>query len=169
MSGFSKFKERIEDHLGKYKKDYLHIVEKGIYKYKGKIYKYDHILPKDKKDLNILEKYRDQFVRSEYRKDISLHSLFHNLKSSQAMCINFFYPLINEKLLEIILSILEIEGELIYLPEFVGFEKESQIEKSHNRKTNFDFYIKLASQTELFFEIKYTEKGFGTATKNDEH
>ncbi len=58
-----------------------------------------------------------------------------------------------------------IEGNVEY--NRVEFEKESIVEKSNERKTNFDFYLKTEEGIQIFFEIKYTEDGFGRA-KNDE-
>jgi hypothetical protein len=94
------------------------------------------------------------------------HRYFHHLISSQAMCINFFYPLIKEKLLDEIITILGIKGEVNYNNCDVCFEKESELEKGTQSKINFDFYIKLKSGVRIFFEIKYTERDFGKA-KND--
>lgn len=169
MLRYMNFKKRIEDHLGKYKKDDLQIVDKGKYKHNGEIIEYDYILPKEKEELNLLESFRNQFLKSEYRKDISFHRLFHHLNSSQAMCINFFYPLIKENALETILDILRIKGDINYDSCNISFEKESEIEECVARKTNFDFYMKLNSGIKLYFEIKYTETSFGKAKHDPGH
>ena len=61
--------------------------------------------------------------------------MFH-LNASQAMCINFFYPL---------------------------------IEKGVAGKTNFDFYMKLGFEVNIYFEIKYTETSFGNAKHDSKY
>ena len=79
------------------------------------------------------------------------------------MCINFFYPLIKNNLLNHVLSKININEPVNYSE--VKFEKDSNIENT-GRKTNFDFYIKTKNNKNIYFEIKYTERSFGSA-KND--
>ena len=60
------------------------------------------------------------------------------------------------------------------VPELVGeyaFEKESPLEitEGNRRKTNFDLYIQTQQQKEFFFEIKYTEEGFGKVEADETH
>lgn len=142
--------------------------ENGVFKYGGKDYYHDHILPGTAKEYNIIEQYRNDFYSSEYS-NISFHKYFHHMNSSQAMCINFFYPLIKEQQLDLIPSILNISGDVVYNHEHTCFEKESELEKGNSRKTNFDFYLNLNSGIKLFFEIKYDEREFGKGQKNLEH
>jgi hypothetical protein len=159
------FRAHVLAHLGKYKTSKLNISNPGYYR--GKIY--PHILPEIDKSRNILQPYNGQLNTSKYLSKIKLHTNFSHLNSSQAMCINFFYPLIVDNKLELITSILGIKGKVDYAS--VAFEKESIVEKSNERKTNFDFYLKINSgsqnETQIFFEIKYTEDGFGKV-KNDQ-
>lgn len=162
------FQTKIKEHLGVYKRNTLKILENGIFNYKGKELLYEHILPEVNKELNIIEKYRTDFFQSDY-KNINLHKYFHHLNSSQAMCINFFYPLIKENLLESILDVIRIKGEINYNSNDICFEKESELEINAKRKTNFDFYIKLTSGVKIYFEIKFTENEFGKAKHDVEH
>lgn len=159
----------VKKHLGNYKRDILKITEDGIYHNKNRAYYYSHILPDKFANNNILERYRADFLSSEYEQNITRHKMFHHLNSSQAMCINFFYPLIQEKAMGIILRYLNIEGKLSYASTNFVFEKESTIEKTSGRKTSFDFFIKLDDGTEICFEIKYTESGFGKAKHDAAH
>ena len=161
MAPMEDFRMRVLTHLGKYKTDKLAIGTDG--EYNGKFYQ--HILPKEFTSANLLIPYSSHL---EFLKDLSkikLHPNFHHLNSSQAMCINFFYPLILKNKLDLILPILGIGGNVEY--NRVEFEKESAVEKNNERKTNFDFYLKTEEGTQIFFEIKYTEEGFSKA-KNDE-
>lgn len=162
------FQTKIKEHLGEYKKNTLNISENGTFNYKGEDLPYEHILSKNKKELNIIEKYRTDFFKSDYN-NINLHRYFHHLNSSQAMCINFFYPLIKEHLLESILNIMDIKGEINYNSNNICFEKGSELETNAKRKTNFDFYIKLTSGIKIYFEIKYTENEFGKVKHDEEH
>ena len=95
------------------------------------------------------------------------------------MCINFFFPLVLETELDIILNALDISGEKVSYCTAI-FEKKSSIDNKEailkkarelieRRKpvipTSFDFYFETESKKKLYFEIKYTEKEFD-AKKN---
>lgn len=41
--------------------------------------------------------------------------------------------------------------------------------KSNQRRTSFDFHLAGHQEPEVFFEVKYTEDGFGKAEDDDEH
>lgn len=158
-------KTKILEKLVEYKKAQkdLCILGPDIYRDKP----YDHILPlvdkKYKNKSNIIEYYRDDFYKSELSK-IKYHTYFHHLNSSQAMCINFFYPLIKESQLNIVLEILNIKGAVDY--KETCFEKEGK--ETEGRKTNFDFYIR-TNTLNLYFEIKYTEPNYSSARDDGEH
>jgi hypothetical protein len=156
----------IKEYLGVYKSKKYEDVKDGQYK-DGRYY--PHIFPCDCRNLNLLETYRDDFLQSDWSKKINFHLYFHHLNSSQAMCINFFYPLIIEKKIEMILKKLGLENEKVDYTT-VKFEKESDIDnKNGARSTIFDFYFKTESKKEFYFEIKYTENEFGNAKKDAVH
>jgi hypothetical protein len=158
------FKEKIYKSLSDYRERELKIYGKG--KWRGN--SYGHILPEDKKEKNILPKYRRSFFESKEEK-MKLHPCFHHLNSSQAMCINFFYPLIQEEHLNLITDYMGFNDEVINY-ESVEFEKESKLDGVNKRRpTNFDFYFETKSGKKFFFEIKYTEHGFGKAVNDSEH
>lgn len=152
------------EHLAQYKRAVLAIQEDGIFHYRGRAIPKPHILPVAHRDANILETYRSQFWASTYAK-VKLHQFFHHLNSSQALCINLFYPLIVESKLHLFLQFLGIthEGDVQAL-----FEKESDIEVAA-RRTSFDFYVRSAMGREVFVEVKYTEDKFGQAKNDEEH
>ncbi|MEW9096003.1 MAG: hypothetical protein AB2417_13060 [Clostridiaceae bacterium] len=162
------FQTRVKEHMGEYKINKLKTKEDGKFIYQGKEILYKHILPEDKKELNIIENYRADFYKSDYSK-IKFHKYFHHLNSSQAMCINFFYPLIKEKYIGLILDIIGVEKDSNYEIQDISFEKESELEEGQGRKTNFDFYIKLKSGIKIYFEVKYTENEFGKAQNDEVH
>jgi hypothetical protein len=158
------FQEKVKFRLESYKEKRLDILERG--EWEGK--EYGHILPKMYEKLNLIEQYRDDFYNSDKSK-ISFHKGFPNLNSSQAMCVNFFYPLIEEKKLDIILDYLELPDEEIDYDNSI-FEKESPIDSvGGHRPTNFDFYIQTKSGKKIYFEIKYTESEFGKAPNDEDH
>lgn len=157
------YQNKVKDHLSKYKEVALKIEEKGAYNYQGRELYYNHILPKRYLELNILEPYRDSFYGSIYS-NISFHKYFHHLNSSQALCINLFYPLIVEGRLDLVLKILDLPEMDI---KHAQFEFESDLENNDGRKTNFDFYMKVLGSIRIYIELKYTEQNFGSA-KNDQ-
>lgn len=129
------YRDRVILHLSMYRKSTLNVEKPGLFRYRGTLYEKEHILPADDsfKRLNILEPYRDKFYASKLSR-ISIHRYFHHLNSSQAMCINLFYPLIDENLLYLIPKYLNI-SELNIQDQ--AFEKESPIEMvtGNQRKT----------------------------------
>ena len=159
------FQEQIRIHLGLYKSNVLGVVEKVIYNYKGKEHIYSHILPTNKCKLNIIDTYREQFFKSEYSK-ISYHRYFHHLNSSQALCINFFFPFIIESNFKPILELLALKD--LEVSSSV-FEYDSDVEVSNSRKTSFDFFIQLQGTKRVYVEVKYTEQEFGRAKSDHSH
>lgn len=162
------YSETVRRKLSEYKTQKFPEFEDGIYRQR----KYRHILPKDKKFNNFLKPYREILKKYVEDKELKLHIYFHHLNSSQAMCLNFFYPLAKEQKLEIILDLLGFEEEIVDY-ETVCFEKDG-LEKDdlgagNNRPTSFDFYFETKSGKRLFFEIKYTENGFGKAEIDASH
>jgi len=146
------FSDRVKSHLGRYKKEVLKIDKDGVFNDK----KYNHILPKKLESENVLP-YRN-YKQDALPHEIKLHEYYYHLNSSQIMCINFFYPLIKEKRLHHILEIIGIDDEI----KDHKFEKVSAVEKGgYGNKTNFDFYIETKNGKHIYFEIKYTENGFG--------
>lgn len=162
------FREDTLIHLSEYREKVLCIKESGIFNYRGRKIPKDHILPNPVifKRLNIIDIFRDDFYNSIYS-DISFHIYFHHLNSSQGLCVNLFYPLINNDRLNILLDLLNINDS----PSSASFEKKSMLERvlKNKRKTTFDFYIKTLEGIDIYFEIKYTEREFGKVKHDEEH
>lgn len=175
---FKNFKDSVLCHLSTYKKDKLAIQECGIYRYNGENIPEEHILPipkgesKEKvvKEYNVLSCLKDKEFLIEQK---DLHRFAHHLNSSQLMCYNFFRPYIeieenktrpNDALINMLSKYIAInqcdDAECHF--EFVqGGEYEGE-------DTNFDFYLR-SGKTEVFFEIKYTEEGFGKCENDENH
>lgn len=132
--------------------------------------KYPHILPKEHQILNLLQTSRSELNNYIEVNKLKKHIYFHHLNSSQAMCLNFFFPFYEEKELELVLKFLGFKNEEINY-EKTCFEKDSDIEKSYSkyRPTSIDFYLETISGKQIFFEIKYTEQEFGKAKQDDIH
>ena len=156
----SPYKEKMWRHLANHKQDVLRVPCNGIWK--GNKKEYSHILPYGYQHLNILEPYREEFWKFFRSTDINLHSDFHHLSSSQAMCFNLFFPFIAEKKkhVQILREIFSTDGAV----EDARFE----VVLVPNEGTNFDFYLQTEKSRKLF-EIKLTERDFGNAKSDAAH
>lgn len=103
------------------------------------------------------------------------HSQAHHLNSSQVMCYNLFRPMMDEKgsileegcdfikeILGISITYGKAKGDFEYEDCTTGWEMDAKVKGS-----NFDFHVK-SGETEIFFEVKYTEKDFGKATHHSQ-
>ncbi len=92
------------------------------------------------------------------------HQYAHHVNSSQIFCINVFGPLmILDDSYESLRKLLAEMGVKFKSPiESAQFEYTPETKCD---RTQFDFYVKTAKEEEAFFEIKYSERGFGTPSK----
>lgn len=162
-----KYQNEIKDWLSEYKTTHFEGLENGIWKRNKK--QYPHILPVDNWFDNLLPKYKTEIKDYIKTQKVKIHPDFHHLNSSQAMCLNMFYPLFKEKKLDLVLKALKLDNDTVNY-DSVCFEKESIIEKEKGyRPTSFDFYFMTNNGKEIHFEIKYTEQEFGKAKRDKEH
>ncbi len=166
---YQRFIFEIFKHMAGYKESKLGISLSGTHK--GR--EYPHILPRRLKMENLLPCCRNVFNKKD-RPRVTLHRCFHHLNSSQAMCLNFFMPIINSDLLKVILPEELAAGEFVIMPETAVFEMSSQVDSVRGETpTTFDFFVQAKNQNgriiNLFIEVKYTEKGFGKAKDNRRH
>ena len=150
-----RFDSYVQEHMCHYKRDFLKVKEKGIYRYEGRVYNYCFILPEEDKEKNIIQKYRERYWNSSYALKETEED-FCNLDSAQALCLNFFFPL--------------IEGG--HLEDFI------QIIGMGNRKINYKNCIKRGehfeldletSEGHLFFNVKYTGKSYASLDDTEEN
>jgi len=167
------FQKEIKTKLGEYKNAEFPELEDGKWRDSDGIY--PHILPNDMWFKNLLKQYNTVLEKYITTKNIKRHRYFYHLNSSQAMCLNMFYPLIEENKLDLILKALNIHDDSVDYNS-VCFEKESDIEKEHTiekgidqRPTCFDYYFKTVNGKEFHFEIKYTESEFAKAELDQSH
>jgi hypothetical protein len=166
MDVLKNFTDKIKKHLSIYKEKKFPQLENGIWKNNKK--SYSHILPEKNRFENLLEPYRVELENYIFSEKINLHSDFHHLNSSQAMCLNFFFPLIKELKLEFVTEYLGFQNEIVNY-ESVCFEKKGlEFKLGSKSPTSFDFYFKTVSNKSFYFEIKYTEGEFGKKNVNNE-
>lgn len=160
---------KILNHMADYKRSKLRISLSGLYR--GR--EYNHILPERLKMENLLPCCKKANKKTELAK-VTLHECFHHLNSSQAMCINFFLPIIDSGMLKILLpGDLSARGFEI-MPETSVFEMSSQLDNIRGEiPTTFDFFVKARGPNgriiNLYVEVKYTENGFGKAKNDKRH
>jgi hypothetical protein len=158
------FSQRTRTQLVQYKRAILDVAEDGLWKGKS----YPHILPCHLKALNIVASIRECFWSELPGMDIQLHRYFHHLNSSQALAFNLFYPAITELDSGMLLKRFSIDGDR----EEFCFEKvfdDKQPDEPEKEGTNFDCYIRLRSGAQVFFEVKYSEQGFGGCLDDERH
>jgi len=156
--------KKIINHLTDYKTKNFPDIPDGTYR--GKTY--GHILSKPYQLENFIRTYRNDILSSRLYSLDKLHIYFHHLNSSQAMCINFFFPLCQEHKLEVVTDFLGLQNEKVNY-DTVCFEKEGKDGEGGRRPTKFDFYFETLSKKKIFFEIKYTENEFGKAKNDADH
>lgn len=155
---FGSYVDRVKSHLSEYRRSQLGVEQVGTWRGRS----YDHILPRELLWLNLIETFRAEARKSLEDTGIRLNQYFHHLNSSQAACLNLFWPLLNSDHPNLVVESLGIgPGEV----EYWEFEKVvDQIER-----TNFDLYLELNTGTKTFIEFKYTEEKFGKAKDDEQH
>jgi hypothetical protein len=162
-------KQAVLDHLSRYRRSVLRLRRPGIYAHGNRSLEKEHIIPSPKTNqkLNLLPTCRPDDIDEL---PFSLHKYFHHLNSSQALCINLFSPLATRSRLSIIDDALGLRRTR--RQELIGtFEKQSEREevRGDQRRTSFDFHLTSPDGPQVFFEVKYTEDGFGKATQDNSH
>lgn len=154
------FRQRAYRHLGHYKRNRLGVDENGVWLKTGQTYA--HILPQNLHRLNILEGIRAEFFAYRHPKPVKLHTDFHHLNSSQALCFNLFFPFCCTPDADPapLLRLLGVEADGFSNPEF-------EAKSAHREGTSFDFAADLVGGGRLLVEVKFTEGEFG-GTKDDE-
>lgn len=160
------FQDKVKRHMVEYAKtkSELKVLLGGVWRKR----KYDHILnSKEAYKYNLLPLSHGNLDEYIHQNGIKLHTDAHHLNSSQIMCLNFFFPLMQDGKLEYILHL--VSPKTTWNNPKGQFEKISDIDGGQRGATNFDFYIKDENGNQAFFEIKYTEGDFGSAKDDDSH
>lgn len=146
------YQDEIKTHLTTYKELKFKGFPHGLWRNNpDNILKYAFVSKYDNN--NLIETFQEEYL--EYEKEIDTkikrHMYFHHMNSSQAMCINFFYPLYKEGSLELITEYLGFKEEKVK-SNSVRFEETSKIDSIKGyRPTNFDFYFETETGKKFFF------------------
>lgn len=161
----SDYRNKVIGHLIAYKAARLNLKDKnGMWRGRA----YEHILTIDSETANFIAPEYYDFSRLGEHKliikqtgmindEVGLHTDFAHLNSSQVMCINYFtplscYPVLMRALIRKFTSIV-LSGKITGKFEYTTGGPDS--------RTSFDFYLEDEIGQRLYFEIKYTEQGFG--------
>jgi hypothetical protein len=158
----SSYQDRLKAHLAAYKRDALGVTDDGVYAGNGR--SYAHIVPSDKRHLNLLESCRDGVTGYlAKRPALRLHRDFHHLNSSQAMGFNLFWPAVATP--EGRAALARALDCLPIAPTSPLFESmPDPAEQAH-----FDLHLHTRDGGQLFFELKLSEDNFGDAKADPAH
>ena len=155
----NKYSENRRLHLAKYAEKH-HLPVGGTFKNTGS---YGHIL--DISRGNRLEVLKYNLLPNLSFDCIcidNIHKFAHHLNSSQILCYNYFRPMLNKR--QDLITMMKKYGISISDKAEAVFEHSNFEEEG----TMFDFYLS-DDKVEVFFEIKYTEDGFGRAKNDKRH
>lgn len=150
----------------------------GMWKGKGPYY---HILPIDgvstrNSRIAAIKKYLDIEIddflpKKKENSRECVHPYIHHLNSSQLLCFSVFRNMINDdhspkiQLIELMKKL----GIDISTKAYCEFEYSDDMMYGNEKEgTSFDFHI-IDEDKEFFFEIKFTEAGFGKAVIDERH
>lgn len=141
---------RLQEHLTNYKSSVLLVQESGFW---GKPPRaYPHILPAERRELNIVTSIREAFWRAQHRRGWKLHKYFHHLSSSQALAFNVLFLLYPE-----VPSRMVATRQIFGLPEGVPCHLDFEAVLDKVEGTNIDALIWTADGTRTIIEAKLTE------------
>ena len=158
------YQARAKAHLADWKVARLGVTESGVWEKNGRQYR--HILPRSLRRLNIIEPVRSEFFTHPRTRRIKLHSDFHHLTSSQALCFNLFFPFLATPGVDAhpLLKVLGVSWRRVV---DWWFEHVPAIPKGEG--TNFDLFAESDTGERLYVEVKFTENAFGGTDADDKH
>lgn len=158
------YQQALRYHLAHYKRTRLGVSANGLWEQNQK--PYPHILPKELKQLNIVETVRSKFWKyfeeeRAHGQPISLHRDFHHLTSSQALAFNLFFPwlAITSYRRNALLETLGFANRAV-----TDWRFEAVVDKAEG--THFDIAIRFGDHTTTFIEVKLQEMEFGVGQSN---
>jgi hypothetical protein len=152
--------------------------------HRGSLHHYPHILPPGNEQLAYFAGFADEALAYMRAEDIEVHSEALNLKSSQAACINFLFPLRRDPALAktVLCDILPNVATVTGLEfEYTGQDETNRAHqpctawlgepasgKRGQTRTSIDaavFWTDTKAETHIsLIEWKYTERNFGTCS-----
>ncbi|MFY9282817.1 MAG: hypothetical protein WAO56_01725 [Miniphocaeibacter sp.] len=150
---YDEFKKRVTKHLGKYMEKNLGIKEDGLFKNK----EYGHVLSDELVAENFIGETYPLYEKYCPNKELPVYS--NHLNSSQVMGMNFFLPLLENR--DILNRVVEkiIGKEEGTLTDLVTVDFEHRC--GQDEKTEIDLFLEYANGIRIFFEMKYSENGYG--------
>lgn len=144
---------------------YLSVEERAYTtEYRGKLRK--HILPEPKCNLTKTNQtYFEDITRGT--NDVSglkFPKYFCHMTSSQAMAVNFFYPMIRHNKINSVLKAIGINNEVANPARKIQFEYKSSID---GNRSSIDAYIPLMNERGVYIEVKFSESEFGRNQSKD--
>jgi hypothetical protein len=153
---------RLQQHLTTYKNRVLLLQESGPWGRPPRLY--PHILPTERRELNIVTPLRELFWRAQSQRGWRLHRYFHHLSSSQALAFNLLFLLYPE-----VPSRMVFTRRLLGLPEGERCHLDFEVVLNAGEGTNIDALICAPEGTRTIVEIKLTERSFGAARADERH
>lgn len=151
--------------------DSIHHADISKGRWRGR--EFSHVLPIDGKTRvakrAAIKKYLGIDIVDNQIKE-GLHTDAHHLNSSQLLCYRTFQLLLDyDRDKSVLITLLERFGIQAGHYEAHKFEYKDDLKWNNKSEgTSFDFYIK-GREKEVFFEIKFTEYGFGQASNGESH
>lgn len=141
---------------------YLGVEADGVWTKNGA--GYPHILPSEQYGHNLLDPIRTDLLAYLARHpEITLHTNFHHLNSSQAFALNLFFPYAGEG---------EPSGHTMAnafgLPDKLA-RVEFEVILDEQERTNVDAVLTSQSGVRTFCEVKLSESEFGSARADARH
>lgn len=164
---YDDFKNDVLNHLGKYNNG-----KTGLYKntITGQTYSYRHILdiPSGSSKLKVIQ---DLLQREKVNPDmfVSPQQYAHHLNSSQVVCYEFFRPMLDDGVGKASVDMNNFLNKILPNLGNVNLTGEFEYVPNPQEGTNFDFFLKGDKNTKIYFEIKYTEDGFGRCKQDQNH
>lgn len=152
----------LHQHLVEYKTSVLHVQESGLWGTPPR--PYPHILPPERRELNIVASLREAFWREQHRRGWKLHRYFHHLSSSQALAFNLLFSLYPEVPLRMVAT-----RRTLGLPANVPCHLDFEAVLDRREGTNIDVLISTGEGARTIIEVKLTERAFAAAPADGRH
>lgn len=154
------------EHMEKYKENACYLsdeIRAYTTEYRGKLRK--HILPDPQ--WNFIETNLPYFELIKRGTNevlgLKIPKYFCHMTSSQAMAVNFFFPLITHKKIDSVLKAIGI-NEMANSAQKIQFEYKSSID---GNRSSIDVYIPLMNERSVYIEVKFSEGEFGRNQSKD--
>jgi hypothetical protein len=157
------YQDELKRHLADYKRRHLGISEPGVFRYRGREVRHDHILPLAKEYRNLLQEAEPEARAFLAKHRHKRHRYFHHLNSSQAFAFNLFFPYFTDgpAAASALLRALGQQGVLD------KWEPEAVLEPDEG--SNIDVVWSTKDGARTFCEVKLSESDFGKAADDPLH